>query len=112
MHSAVGEGSSFRWEHGIYHWAPGPKSLGRRDWSPSNCVSGIGFLGNFASVGYNIDRAGQELMVRSSEAMDIRAMVREREYEKSRTEDRRGSESCYGAGKPMGAGRVKSGGRA
>jgi hypothetical protein len=48
-------------------------------------VSDLGSLGNFDCGGYNIDGAKHELMIRSSEAADIRAMVRDGEWEKSKT---------------------------
>lgn len=72
-------------EGGIYLWAPGPRSLGNRDRSPSDSVSDPGSLGKFECVGYNLDGAKHKLMIRSSGAADIRAMVRDRKCEKIKT---------------------------
>lgn len=85
MRSAVGEAFCPKWEGGLYLWAPGPRSLGSRDGSPSDSVSDLGSLGNFDCGGYNIDGAKRELMIRSPEAADIRAMVRDGKWEKSKT---------------------------
>ena len=96
MHSAVGNALSRGWEAGLYLWAPGPRSLGSRDGSPSNSVSEVGFPGNSDRVGYNLNRAEHKLVFGSSEAADIRAMVRERKLRGAQDGVRRGDEADMG----------------
>lgn len=103
LHSAIDEGPSLGWESRLYLWAPGPKSLGCRDGSPSNSVSDLGSLDNIGRVGYDgTDRAKHELLIRSPEAVDIRAMIRKRKLRGGQHGARGEDEAVMGRVSPSG----------